>query len=145
MPTSGSATDDKVGIMTMLGFQCCVIVFRKTVFGTKIWYLYIFPTITLPEWESMFRRHIKSVVPEVGIKGRDKKLHPADTMGCNYLSLFLIPAPTQYSLCGLDTQYTPRIMRTARILTCFGVVQHWLHLPTYTLQADFTGLGAIAR
>ena len=28
----------------------------------------------------------------VHIKGRDKQLHPRDTVGCNYLSLLLIPA-----------------------------------------------------
>ena len=35
---------------------------------------------------------MKTFVPEAGIKGRDKKLHPTDTVGCNYLSLPLIPA-----------------------------------------------------
>ena len=31
-------------------------------------------------------------MPEAGIKGRDKKLHPRDTVECNYLSLLLMPA-----------------------------------------------------
>ena len=34
--------------------------------------------------------NIRSVVSEAVIKGRDKKLHPTDTVGCNYLSLPLI-------------------------------------------------------
>ena len=36
----------------------------------------------------------RSVVPEAGIKGRDKELHPTNTVGCNYLSL---PLLLQYS------------------------------------------------
>ena len=31
-------------------------------------------------------------MPEAGIIDRDKQLHPTDTVGCNYLSLSLIPA-----------------------------------------------------
>ena len=39
--------------------------------------------------------YFRSVEPEAGIKGMDKQLHPndpIDTVGCNYLSLPLIPA-----------------------------------------------------
>ena len=34
---------------------------------------------------------MKCAVPEIGVEGRDKWLHPIDNMGCNYLSLPLIP------------------------------------------------------
>ena len=34
----------------------------------------------------------RTCVPEVGIKGRDRWLHPTVSLGCNYLSLPLIPA-----------------------------------------------------
>ena len=33
-----------------------------------------------------------NIVSEAGIKGKDKYLHPTDTVGCNYLSLPLILA-----------------------------------------------------
>ena len=35
---------------------------------------------------------LRGILPEAGIKGRDKKLHPTVSVGCNYLSLPLIPA-----------------------------------------------------
>ena len=38
------------------------------------------------------RSHLRSVVPEVGIKGRDKSLHPTVSVGCNYLPLPIICA-----------------------------------------------------
>ena len=37
--------------------------------------------------------HIRSVVPQAGIIGKDKKLHPTDTVGCNHLSLSLTLLP----------------------------------------------------
>ena len=37
-------------------------------------------------------RYLRSLVPEAGIKGRDKSSHPTDNVRCNYLSLSLIPA-----------------------------------------------------
>ena len=43
------------------------------------------------EFEMMY--NITTFVSKAGIKGRDKKLHPTDTVGCNYLSLLLIPVP----------------------------------------------------
>ena len=38
--------------------------------------------------------HLRSCVPDPGIKGRDKRLHPTVFVGCNYLSLpwYLLPA-----------------------------------------------------
>ena len=33
----------------------------------------------------------RTCVPGAGIKGRDKSFHPTDTVGCNYVSLPLIP------------------------------------------------------
>ena len=36
--------------------------------------------------------HVMICMPEAGIKGRDKELHPTDTVRCNYLSLPLMPA-----------------------------------------------------
>ena len=38
------------------------------------------------------RSTVNEDVPEVGIKDRDKKLHVTGTVGCNYLSLPLMPA-----------------------------------------------------
>ena len=37
-------------------------------------------------------KHIRSVVPEAGIKGMHNKVHLTHPVGCNYLSLPLIPA-----------------------------------------------------
>ena len=34
---------------------------------------------------------MRSDVPEAGIKGRDKSLHPSLSVRCNYMSLPLIP------------------------------------------------------
>ena len=42
----------------------------------------IYVSITYAIWEL--------VCLKAGIKGRDKELHPTDTVGCNYLSLSLI-------------------------------------------------------
>ena len=46
--------------------------------------------------------NIWSVMPRAGIKDRDEQLHPADTVGCSYLSLLLIFAsgttPVMYSV-----------------------------------------------
>ena len=37
--------------------------------------------------------HIRNVVPEASIEGRDQSLHPTNTVGCNYLTLpLMIPA-----------------------------------------------------
>ena len=44
------------------------------------------------EKRSLCAENVGTCVPEVGFKGRGKKLHPTDTVGCNYLSLLLIPA-----------------------------------------------------
>ena len=35
---------------------------------------------------------MRSIVPEAGIKGGNRQLHPTASVGCNYLSLPLIPA-----------------------------------------------------
>ena len=42
--------------------------------------------------------HMRSAVPEAGIKGRDKYLYPTVIVGYNYLSLPLIPAQTDIFL-----------------------------------------------
>ena len=46
------------------------------------------PTSTL----CTHHHNVRSVVPEAGIKGRDKSLHPIVSVRCNYLFLPLIPA-----------------------------------------------------
>ena len=41
---------------------------------------------TLLHWLHIFCLHMRTCVPEAGIKGRDKQLHPTISVGCNYLS-----------------------------------------------------------
>ena len=47
-------------------------------------------------WESSVSLPVqglmKTCVPEAGIKGRDKYIHPTVSVGCNYFSLALVPA-----------------------------------------------------
>ena len=62
-------------------------------------YLFISDTFVIFLWTvEMVNGHVNihvndnmmTIVTEGGIKGRDKFLHPADTVGCNYLSLPLL-------------------------------------------------------
>ena len=50
-----------------------------------------------PQWRHFFslknpHKYLGSAAPEAGTKGMDNELHPTDTVGCNYLSLPLVPA-----------------------------------------------------
>ena len=77
-----------------------------------------FETLSRSLW-----RH-RNVVAEVNIKGRDKYLHPTDTVGCNYLSLPLIPSSgiilLIYSTCH-------EICTRVCLWHCFVVVIHRAH------------------
>ena len=99
--------------------------------------------------------YIRSVVPEAGIKGRNKQLHPTDTMGCNYLSLplisasdttFLIPSYKYKAYCNL-WEYKPRSVwmtiisqLTLSSLLIFGaintLVNLWLVMHTHCLFSN---------
>ena len=41
---------------------------------------------------SYIHDHMRICAPDADIKGSDKLLHPTDPVGCNYLSLPVIPA-----------------------------------------------------
>ena len=47
----------------------------------------------------MLHFDLRGVLPEAGIKGRDKWLHHIDSLRCDYLSLLLIHTSAQHSWC----------------------------------------------
>ena len=72
-------------------------------------------------------------VPEAGIKGMDKKLHPTDIVGCNYLSMPLIPASrtqvliwsTFPSLLGTPPPLSPSRSHCPKLHTKENTLTHW--------------------
>ena len=71
-------------------------------------------------WREVYIRH---VVPQAGIKGLDKQLHHTNIVGCNYLSLPLIPASgTTLLMCECQTSDS-----TGAIIICLKACLGWQH------------------
>ena len=73
---------------------------------------------------------LRSVVTEAGIKGRDKELHPTETVGYNYLSLPLIHTVKRQCKCVLvlvaHHQIPYLVPRTANWLSpLWSNTDHW--------------------
>ena len=77
-----------------------------------------------------------------GITGRDKELHPADTMRCNYLFLPLIPTfGTHCLISSATTKKGPRISRNP----CCNTIWMDIHLCPWFMICYFFCAGILHR
>ena len=73
-------------------------------------------------WVQCKKQYTRNVVPEEGIKCRDKQLHPTASVGCNYLSMPLIHA---------SGTTLPTYMSVYRPCIHHDDVIKWKHFPRY--------------
>ena len=104
-----------LSVMLQSSVQNCKMIKQQQ---NKLWGYTISRDFSLNEFRKDIL-YLRNVVPEAGIKGKDKWLHPTVSVGCNYLSLLLI--------CASGTTFS--IGNSSQVMGQFSLTQGSINQP----------------